>query len=1068
MKRAIAWFATNGVAANLLLLLIAAGGLLTIPSIRQEVFPEISIEIVTVVVEYPGAAPAEVEESICVRIEEQLNGIDGIDTIRSTAREGVGQSFIELDTTADVRRTLDDIKAKIDAIDTFPDEAEKPIVQQLLIRQSVLSVAIAGDTDEATLKRVGQRVRDDIAALPGITNVDLTLARPYEIAIEVSETQLERHGLTFTQVADAVRRASLDLPGGSIKSDAGEILLRTKGQAYSGEEFENLILLSKTDGTRLLVGDVAHVVDGFQETDQSARFDGKPAVLVKVYRVGQQRALEVAAAVRDYVAEARKELPAGIDLVVWNDDSEVLRARLNTLLHNGRDGFILVVAVLALFLKLRVAFWVILGVPVCFLGTLWLMPLLDVSINVLSLFAFIVVLGVLVDDAIVVGENVYSHQQRGATGLRGAISGTHQVAIPVTFGVLTTIAAFAPLMTIPGPMGKLMVQIPLCVITALVFSLIESTLILPSHLAHVEDKGARPGNPISRLWERVQGHFANGLESVVERFYRPALERFLHWRYLAVATGVATLITTMGLVAGGWVRFTFFPPIEADNVAAFVTMPQGTPSRVTADAVAALEASGMAALRSIEEERGENVLRHLMASVGEQPFKDKQSRGGFRAAGGTPHLGEVNIALLPSEKRETTSREVMMRWRELTAPIADAVEVSYSSSLISSGEPINVQLQGNDLGQLEEAAESLKQHLAGYPGVADIADSFREGKREIKLEILPSAEALGLTMAQLGRQVRQAFYGEEAQRVQRGRDDVRVMVRYPAAHRRSLSDIENMRIRTPDGTEVPFHAVARTEMGRGYASIDRVDRQRAVNVTADVDATQANANEIIDTMRTTFLPKLRNDFPKVRYSFEGEQREQADFLAGMGRGFLFAVLAIYGLLAIPLGSYVQPLIIMSAIPFGLIGAIWGHAFLGWDLSMFSFIGIVALTGVVVNDSLVLVSYVNESRDNGEPLLRAVREAGVARFRPILLTSLTTFAGLTPLMMERSVQAQFLIPMAISLAFGVLFATLISLVMVPSIYVILEDLRGTRVDSDESRPQMTTDGLPGDSAVLIHR
>lgn len=1038
MNRAIAWFATNSVAANLLLLLIAAGGLLTIPTIRQEVFPEISVDVITVAIPYPGAAPEEVEEGICVRVEEQLNGIDGIDRIHSTAREGVGQVTIELETNADVRRTLDSIKARVDAIDTFPEEAEKPVVQQLVVRQSVLSVAIAGDADEAVLKQLGQRVRDDLAAMPEITHVDLTLARPYEISIEVSEEQLRRHGLTFSEVADAVRRRSVDLPGGSIKSDAGEILLRTKGQAYRGEEFERLALLTRPDGTRLTLGDVARVVDGFQETDQSARFDGRPAVLVKVFRVGQQNALAVAAAVHEYVEKARASVPEGIELIVWDDSSEILRARLNTLLRNGRDGFILVIAVLALFLKLRVAFWVILGVPVCFLGTLWLMPLFDISINVISLFAFIVVLGVLVDDAIVVGENIHVRQQAGLPGLPGAVAGTTQVAVPVTFGVLTTMAAFGPLTAIPGPMGNLMLQIPVCVIAALGFSLIESTLILPAHLAHGGED--RVPSRIGALWEATQRRFSDGLATAVDRLYRPSLELALSWRYLTVAIGIATLITTAGLTIGGWVRFTFFPSVEADNVAAFVTMPQGTPARVTAEAVAQLERSAMQVLDEIRREHGTDVRRHLMASVGEQPFKEQQSRSAFAGRTSSPHLGEVNIALVPSEKRSVTSSEVMRRWRAATPSIAGAVEVAFTSSLITGGEPINIQLRGSDLDQLVAAANRLKEHLAIYPGVADIADSFREGKREVKLRILPSAEALGLSMAQLGRQVRQAFYGEEVQRIQRGRDDVRVMVRYPADRRTSLADIEQMRVRAPNGAEVPFAAVADVELGRGYASINRVDRQRVINVTADVDVEQANANEIIDTLQHSFLPSLMAAFPKVRYSLEGEQRNQAEFLDAMMRGFLLAILMIYALLAVPLASYSQPLIIMSAIPFGLIGAIWGHAFLGWDLSMFSIIGIVALTGVVVNDSLVLVSYVNASRDAGVPILRAVRDAGVARFRPILLTSLTTFAGLTPLMMERSVQAQFLIPMAISLAFGVMFATFISLVMVPSLYVILEDLR----------------------------
>jgi len=1036
----LAWFASNSVAANLLLLLIAVGGLITVAAIPREVFPEIDIDVITVTVAYPGAAPEETEEAICVRIEEQLHGVDGIDRLRSSGIEGVGLVTVELQAGADPRRVLDDIKARVDAIDTFPEEAEKPVIQQLVYRQNVLAVAVAGDADEGTLKSIGQRVRDDIAALPGITHADLTLARDYEISIETSEDALRRYGLTFAQVAEAVRRTSLDLPGGSIKSESGEILLRTKGQAYRRPDFEKLVLLSRPDGTRLTLGDVATVVDGFAETDQRARFDGKPAVLVKVYRVGEQSALHISNVVREYMDSARLWTPEGIELILWDDDAEILRSRLDTLLHNGRDGFILVLILLALFLRLRVAFWVMAGVPLCFLGTLWLMPVFDTTINVISLFAFILVLGILVDDAIVIGENIYTYQQRGVPRLQAAILGAREVAVPVAFGVLTTVAAFLPGLWIPGPMGKFLINIPICVILALLFSLLESTLILPAHLAHGGSADDAPRTRIGKAWGGVQNVVARGLSAFIEKVYRPALAVVLEWRYLSVASGIVALLLTVGLVGGHWVQLNFFPSVEADNIVAYLTMPQGTPARVTAEGVRQLEASAQALAQLLEQEQGAPVVRHIMASVGEQPYKTQQERGGFNFGIGEPHLGEVNVALVPSEERKVTSAEVLRRWRESTAAIPGAAELVFNASLISSGEDINIQLQGSSIADLKRAAERLKDHLAEFPGVVDLTDSFQEGKRELVLRILPSAEALGLTMADLGRQVRQAFYGEEVQRIQRGRDEVKVMVRYPAAERRSLADIENMRVRTPQGIEVPFRAVAAMEMGRGYATIRRTDRQRVINVTANVDDKIANANDILATVTSSFLPQLRGDFHGLSYSLEGEQRQQQRTIDAMARGFVLSLFGIYALLAIPLRSYLQPLIIMSAIPFGLVGAVWGHFLLGWEISMFSMFGLVALTGVVVNDSLVMVSYVNQHRDEGMSLHAAIREAGAARFRPILLTSLTTFAGLVPLILERSVQAQILIPMALSLAFGVLFATLITLFLVPAIYLIIEDIQ----------------------------
>ena len=1045
MKRAVAWFAENSVAANLLMVIILVAGIITISNVKKEIFPEMSLDMISIRVPYLGAAPEEVEEGVCVRIEEAIQGLEGIKKITSTASEGMGSVMVEVLPSHDTRELLDDVKSRVDAIETFPDETEKPVIREMIVRNQVINVAISGEADEVTLKRLGEQVRDEITTLPGITNVDLATARPYEISIEVSEEALRRHRLTFDDVARAVRNTSLDLPGGSVKTASGEILLRTKGQAYIGEEFERIVLLSRPDGTRLTVGDVATVVDGFAETDQRARFNGQPAVLVQVFRVGDQNAIEVADAVKQYVSQAQARMPQGISLTVWLDYSDFLRSRTELLVRNGYTGLLLLFTVLALFLKLRLAIWVSVGIPVSFLGAMALMPSLDLSVNMLSLFAFILVLGIVVDDAIVVGESIHTRHQAGEGGLTGSIRGTYQVMVPVVFAVLTTLVAFSPLLFMPGFMGKFFRVIPLIVMPVLLFSLLESLFILPAHLSHLRSPGtARKPWVVSRGWDRFQGIFARGLETFARKFYRRGLEVSLRWRYLTVAVGVTILTISLGAVGAGWLKLVFFPNVESDYVIADLTMPLGVPAEETERAARRIERAALQLKEQIDAESDGtlgSVFRQIFTSIGEQPMLAQQQRfEGNAAAASESHLAEVNIELAPSEQRTLSSEEIARRWRELTGPIPDAVDLTFNASIFSTGEAINIQFAGPRIEELQQVTEELKARLADYPGVYNVSDSFREGKEEIRLSIKPVAEQLGLTLSDLARQVRQGFYGEEAQRIQRGRDDVRIMVRYPATERRSLGDLESMRIRTPEGTEVPFSTVAVADYGRGYASINRVDRRRTINITADVDSSQANENEIMAEVTASVLPSILSNHPQITYSLEGTQNEQRESFQGLGKAFAFAVLAIYALLAIPFKSYVQPFIVLSAVPFGLVGAIWGHLIMGMDLSVLSLCGMVALTGVVVNDSLILVDYVNRNVRTGIPLFEAVRTAGVARFRPIILTSLTTFAGLTPLLLETSVQAQVLIPMAVSLGFGVLFATLITLLIVPCSYTILEDLK----------------------------
>ncbi|MFC2164683.1 efflux RND transporter permease subunit [Acidobacteriota bacterium] len=1035
----LGWFAKNSVAANLILIFIAVSGLITLSNIKQEVFPELSIDVITVTVPYLGAAPEEVEEAVCVRIEEEIQSLEGIKRIRSRASEGLGAVSIELLPGTDVRKLLDDVKARVDAIDTFPEETEKPIIQELLNRRQVINIAVSGDTDEKALKVLSEQLREDILLLPGITQAEVANVRPYEISIEVSENALRRFDLTFDEVARAIRRSSLDLPGGSIKTEGGEILLRTKGQAYIGSEFEKIILRTRPDGTRVKVGDVASVIDGFGETDQAARFNGQPATLIQVFRVGDEDAIEVATNVKNFVRDAQQRVPEGIQLTIWSDDSEVLRGRLDLLFSNGRAGLILVFLLLALFLRLKLAFWVALGIPVSFLGAIWMMPNFDVSINMISLFAFIVVIGIVVDDAIVVGESIYSEYEKGMTGAEAAISGVKRVAVPVVFAVLTSVAAFWPLLIVEGIIGKIMRFIPTIVILTLLFSLFESLFILPSHLAHLKSIKKASPQGWRGAYSRFQNKFNILFRRFVDRAYKPSLELGLKNRYIAISGFIAILVLTLGLVAGGWIKFVFLPRIDADNITARITMPLGTPVDKTIEAVKKLEETAL--MLEDEFQSDTPVIRHVLASIGEQPSLNQASGpspspGGFVGS----HMGEVDIELTPSQERDLSSSAIANRWRELTGVIPDAVELSFTSALFTAGAPIFIQLASYDYAALREAAQKLKEKLGDYPGVYDVTDSFREGKQEIKLDITPVAESLGLTLSDLGRQVRQAFYGEEVQRIQRGRDDIKVMVRYPLQERRSLANLENKRIRTAGGIAVPFSAAAKASLGRGYSSIERTDRRRTLNITAEVDETMANANELLADITKNVLPSLLADYPSVTYSLEGEQREQSEALVSLRNGFIIALVLIFALLAIPFKSYLQPLIVMGVIPFGIVGAIWGHIIMGYNLSLLSFFGIVALTGVVVNDSLVMVDFINRYRAEGEPIEKSIREAGSVRFRPIILTSITTFAGLTPLLLEKSLQARFLIPMAISLAFGVVFATFITLVLVPISYLVLDDIK----------------------------
>ena len=1028
MKGMIAWFARNDVAANLLMVtVLALGAWALMAKIPLEVFPAFELRSVVVRVPFPGATPAEVEEGVTVKIEEAIQDLDGIKRLRSMASESVGTVVVEVDTRHDPRELMNDVKARVDAIATFPADSERPVVYVPEIRRDVITVIISGDLPEYELRLVAERVRDELVDLPDITQVELDGVRPYEISIEISERTLRQYDLTLEQVASAVRRTSLDLAAGSVRTSGGEVLIRTQGQARVGSEFEDIVVRGES-GARLTIKDLGTVRDGFAEDPLEFRYNGRPAAFIDVYRVGEQSALDVARVVREYIATPPGWLPPGVELDYWRDQSRVVNARLNTLLKSALQGGLLILVLLTLFLRPAVAFWVVVGIPVAFMGGIALMPLLGVTINLISLFAFILVLGIVVDDAIVTGENIFSRMQKGEDPLEASIKGTQEIAVPVTFGILTTVVAFSPLLMIEGVRGQLFAQIPLIVIPVLLFSLVESKLILPAHLKHVRVRGRSSDGPLSRLQARIQ----RGLERGTQAVYGPLLRVSLRHRYLAGTMFIAVAIILFSIAIGGHLRFVFFPRIQAETASATVTMPPGTPFEATAAAIRRINAEAENLRENYRDpETGESVIKGILASVG--------STGG----GGAPRtdIGRVVFEIVPPEERrlDVTSADLVRDWRQAIGPIPGAKEVSFRAEFGGGGSPLDVQIAGPDFAALRSLASQVRERLETYPGVFDVTDSFEEGKQEIKLSMRPEAELLGITLEDLARQVRHAFFGFEAQRVQRNREEVRVYVRYPEAERRSLDNLDTMRIRTPAGDEVPFSEVASADHGRGFAQIRRVDRNRTINVTADVNKETADI-EAIKRDINEFLAAAAPGYAGVSFSLEGEAREQRESFGSLGYGLMFVLFMIYALLAIPFRSYLQPLIVMSVIPFGAAGAMLGHMIMGMSLTIFSLMGMLALTGVVVNDSLVLVDYINRRRAEGMALIEAVSTAGLARLRPVLLTSLTTFAGLTPLIFEKSTQAQFLIPMAVSLGFGILFATFITLLLVPLNYLVLEDLR----------------------------
>ncbi len=1031
----IEWFARNPVAANLLMITIVIVGLFSASrSIPLEVFPSFEIEAVSISTAYRGATPRSVEDGITKRIEESIYTIEGVKEINSRSSEGVSVVTAQVDDGYEKREILNDIKLKVDSLSTLPGGAEKPVVALSTFNPGVIQVAVVGDVDDKVLRITADTVRNDLLANNDLTLVELIGVTNYEISIEVSPKTLDDFNLSLQDVSAAIQRSSVDISAGNVKTRDGDILLRADGQAYKQQDFAAIPVITKLGADPVLLGDIATINDGFEDQPLITRFNGKPAILIDVARTGKQSSIEIAALVRDYIENKNRTLSNGVVLDYWDDDSKILKGRLNTLLSSGLYGGLLVLLILSLFLRPAIAFWVFLGVPVSFMGAFIFMPFVGGTFNMISLFAFITVLGIVVDDAIVTGENIYSKMRDGMEPITASIIGTKEIAIPVTFGILTTVVAFLPMGNLgANRTGFLAAQIPMVVIPVLLFSLIESKFVLPSHLSKIKPR--KQASEVGWL-SRMQMKVSRGFEESVIKFYRPFLIRCLANKAISIFTLLAVSAVIMTWAGTGHTKFTFFPRVESEEIRFSLTMPDTTGFETTKKHIQTISDHIHALQEKYRDpETGISVIRHTYSTVGSSGSTIK------------PSVGVVRAELIGPEERhiEIKASEIAREVRTLVGDIPGAEQLSVLAELGRGGEPINVELTGGDPAQMRVLADQVRDQLLRYPEVFDIQDNYSGGKEELNITLTRKAHALGLSLADVANQVRGSIFGLEAQRLQRGRDEIRVMVRLPQENRSSIDDLARLSILVgPDNQAIPLSDLAEIEPVRSPTTLYRLNRKGILNITADVDKELADVPAILGEIREFIEQQTKLD-PSIKFSFKGEAEEQSESNAGLQSGSLLVLIAIYALLAIPFKSYLQPLIVMSVIPFSLVGAVLGHIITGYDLSVLSIVGMMALLGVVVNDSLVLVDYINKQREKGLAVFDAVLKSGTARFRPVILTSITTFAGLTPLLLDDSTQSQFLKQMAISLGFGILFATAITLIIVPINYYLGYQLKHASIN-----------------------
>jgi multidrug efflux pump subunit AcrB len=1035
----IAWFARNSIAANLLMLFILIGGGLTAFTINKQMFPQIEINWISYVAQYPGTAPQEVEEGITIKIEEALKSVQGIKRVITYSNRNYSNGFFEVELDYDPQIVLEEIKSAIDAISSFPDGMERIKIEREKYRQEVMYISLYGDLTNIELKDLGRKVHNEIQQLPGISISELYSGLSYEISIEVSKDKLREYNLSFTDVANAVRSYSRNMSAGQIRAANGYINLRVENQAYRGHEFEQIPVITLEDGTKILLGELATIIDGFEEGLQYSKFNGENSVTLFIGASDIQSITEIAEIINNYVEQKSAVLPDGVKLETWVDMTYYLNGRLNMMLDNMKSGAVLVFIMLALFLRVRLAFWVMMGLPVCFLGTLLLMPMefVNITINVISLFAFILVLGIVVDDAIVMGESAHDEIEAHGHSTENVIRGVKRVAMPATFGVLTTIAVFVPFLFGEGPSSAFGKAIGGVVIFCLIFSLIESKLILPAHLVKMKIKVFNPKNPLDRTRRFIDVK----LQSFINNIYRPALAQFLEYRYAVLMFFISLMLISAGLFNGGFVRFIGQPKIPHDFPQVSVQMNIDASEKSTLTTLLNIQRIIFEVDKEIENEYGTSMISDMQVDLR------------------TRTEGQVMVKLIMPEDRPINTFELADRWREAIPNYPGVKSLDISDDIFADGREdgdIAFRLESQDDVQLLLAAKELKQKLNTIKGVGDVNDSRQTSAKEVQFTLKPLAYSMGLSLADIASQVNYSFYGIEAQRILRDSEEIKVMVRYPLAQRSSVGHVNDVLIQAPNGAELPLSELADVTLSDGVTRIRRENSNRTINVWGSIDAEQVEPFEVAKDIRDNYMPKLLKKYPAVKSELSGKIQEEMDGIADQIRDGLISFMVIFSLLAIPLRSYSQAIMIMTVIPFGIIGAVFGHFILGMDLSVLSVFGILAAAGVAVNDSLVMVDYVNNARKRGERLKDAVMHAGTKRFRAIMLTSLTTFIGLVPIIFfESSAQAQIVIPMAVSLSFGVLFATIVTLVFIPSLYMIIEDIRNVFTRKKHTKQDVNT-------------
>ncbi len=1039
--------ASNGVAANLLMLGIVATGLLSLTGLEHEAWPTLPFNQVEVSVAYPGATPQEVEEAIVVKIEEQVNSLDDVRTVRSVAAEGMASVRVELRQGTDINGAIDDIKAAVDGIQSFPASAERPVFREMTNRQSVMRLVVHGNVSERSLKELAYHVEDQLVALPEVSLVETTGVRNYELSIEVPLHQLRALGITLPEVADAIRRSTLNLSAGRIETSESIVRVLSLGQRYDQHDFEDVVVLARTDGTVVRLGDIAEVRDGFEDTGIVVRHGDSPAAFVEISRADGEDVAAVVAAVKDHLENTIvPSLPAGTGITIWNDDSELFAERLDLLIKNGSLGLLLVLGALSLFLEIRLAVWVAVGLVVSGVGALTVLLALDLPINSFSLFAFVLAIGIVVDDAIVVAEHIHHERLAGAPGVVAAIRGARRIKGPLIFAVLTSVAAFAPLLALPGGIGEIMGPMPVVLISMLLISLVESLLVLPNHLSHLRRNGRVATNPVVRSVQSIQAGVTRGLKAFTEGPLHRCLVFATERPGVALAGATGVLIMCVSLLPAGIVETNFADEVESDFVTVSLEMPAGTPAQQTHEVATRIEEAGHRAIARLSQARPADAPTLLQGTTVTIGLGARQQGGGLVAAptlNPQSNIATIDFKLLNLGDREIPTDSVLAAWREEVGYLPEARSIGYTGEVLSLGNPVEVTILHPDAERLEGMAAAVVDSLRRMDGVFDVRSDHTQAVREVQLKTKPEAGTLGLTQESIAAQARAAFFGEEALRVQRGREEVRVYVRLPEGDRDAITDVARYRIRTPQGFEVPLDAVANIDVGTSATSIRRRDGQRVVTVTADLDPSVTSTNQVTAFLQNTVLASVAEANPGMTFAFGGEAQQQFESFEALQRGFILAMIAIFALLAIPLRSYTKPAIIMVVIPFGLIGAILGHVILGVSFTFTSAMGFLGLSGVVVNDSLVMIDFIDQQRRQGSSVTESVIEGAKGRFRPIMLTSVTTFLGFTPLILEQAVQARFLVRFAASMGFGILITTAVLMMVVPALYCIHLRLAASR-------------------------